>query len=70
MLPALLLPFSTTVATEGLSSMPRYVLVLFPAFIYMATLGRKKLFNDAYVMFAALFGGLLLSMYVCWYWVA
>jgi hypothetical protein len=70
MLAAFLLPFSTTVDKEGLSSMPRYVLVLFPAFIYLAVIGKRKIFNDSYLIFSSVFGGLLVSMYACWYWVA
>ena len=65
-----ILPFSTAVGNEGLSGMPRYVLILFPVFCFMAGLGNNKKFHYSYIAVSLILGAVFMSLFSCWYWVA
>ncbi len=54
----------------SLHSMPRYVLGMFPAIIFLAVLGRNETFHRAYVPFSAALAGLLMGIFAVWGWVA
>lgn len=65
-----ILPFSTAVGNEGLSGMPRYVLIIFPFFLILSKFGSNKKFHYAYISASFLTGILLTGFFSCWYWVA
>ncbi len=54
----------------SLHSMPRYVLGMFPAIIFLAVLGRNETFHRAYVPISAALAGLLMGIFAVWGWVA
>ena len=51
-------------------SMPRYVLVLFPAFAVLAKWGRNPTFDRAYVIVASGLAALFMMRFALWRWVA
>lgn len=51
-------------------SVPRYVLVIFPAFIVLAQLGRTRAFDRAYVALAAGLAAFFMIRFALWRWVA
>ena len=51
-------------------SFPRYVLVIFPAFIVLAYFGRKPAFDRAYVAIAAGLAAVFMIRFSLWRWVA
>ena len=53
-----------------LESVPRYVLVIFPAFILLAHLGRKPAFDRAYVALASGLAAFFMIRFALWRWVA
>lgn len=56
---------------SALQSMPRYVLVLFPAFVVLAVIGeRRAWFNRVYVYLCALLWLVCGALFVAWRWVA
>jgi hypothetical protein len=58
-------------ATSGiLLSMPRYVAILFPAFIALAVWGRREWLDRAIVVISLLLLALFTVMFANWYWVA
>lgn len=63
---SLLVPMSTA----SLMSMPRFVLVIFPAFILMALWGRNPLINSAIVALSLPLLGLFAVLFADWYWLA
>jgi hypothetical protein len=63
---SLLIPMSTA----SLMSMPRFVLVIFPAFMLMALWGRNPLVNSAIVALSLPLLGLFTVLFACWYWLA
>ncbi len=65
-----IVPFSTAVGDEGLSGMPRYVLILFPVFVFMASMRKCKKFNYTYLSLSIVLGIVLMSLFSCWHWVA
>ena len=54
----------------SLHSMPRYVLGMFPAIIFLAVLGRNETFHRAYVPISAALAALLMGIFAVWGWVA
>jgi len=63
---SLLVPMSTA----SLMSMPRFVLVIFPAFMLMAIWGRNPLINSAIVSLSLPLLGLFTVLFADWYWLA
>lgn len=63
---SLLLPMSTA----SLMSMPRFVLVVFPAFILLALWGRRPAVNSAIVSLSLPILGLFTVLFADWYWLA
>lgn len=53
-----------------LESMPRYVLMIFPAFILLAGLGRNPLFDRLYLCIASALAAFLMARFSLWRWVA
>jgi hypothetical protein len=51
-------------------SMPRYVLVLFPAFAILAKWGRNRSFDRAYLIVASGLAALFMMRFALWRWVA
>lgn len=51
-------------------SIPRYVLVIFPAFAMLAKLGRNPLFDRMYLVLASGFAALFMIRFALWRWVA
>lgn len=51
-------------------SMPRYMLVIFPAFIALARLGRNSLVGGAYLIGATGLSALFMMRFALWRWVA
>lgn len=65
-----LLGLAFPVATGTLTSLPRYCLLLFPVFIYLAKLGKNQTINFAISTLFAIFLGLFTLLFVNWYWAA
>jgi hypothetical protein len=63
---SLLVPMSTS----SLMSMPRFVLVMFPAFFLLALWGRNPLVNSIIVALCLPLLGLFTVLFACWYWLA
>ena len=63
---SLLVPMSTA----SLMSMPRFVLVVFPAFILLALWGQRPVVNSAIVSLSLPILGLFTVLYADWYWLA
>jgi len=63
---SLLVPMSTA----SLMSMPRFVLVIFPAFMLLALWGRNPVVNSAIVALSLPLLGLFTVLYADWYWLA
>ncbi|MFN2507175.1 MAG: glycosyltransferase family 39 protein [Chthoniobacterales bacterium] len=51
-------------------SMPRYVIVLFPAFLILAKWGHNRAFDRAYVAVASALAALFMTRFTLWLWVA
>lgn len=65
-LASLLMPMSTA----SLMSMPRFVLVMFPAFMLLAIWGRSAAVNAAIVALSLPLLGLFTVLFADWYWLA
>jgi Mannosyltransferase (PIG-V) len=63
---SLLVPMSTA----SLMSMPRFVMVIFPAFIVLGLWGRNPLVNSAIVALSLPLLGLFTVLFADWYWLA
>jgi len=63
---SLLVPMSTA----SLMSMPRFVLVIFPAFMLLALWGRNPVVNSAIVALSLPLLGLFTVLFADWYWLA
>jgi Gpi18-like mannosyltransferase len=63
---SLLVPMSTA----SLMSMPRFVLVIFPAFMLLALWGRNPIINSAIVALSLPLLGLFTVLFADWYWLA
>lgn len=67
----LLQPLAYPVPENELISMPRYLLIAFPAYFILAHLGqRSRAFHYFYITASLLVGSLLLTRFALWYWVA
>ncbi len=67
----MLQPLSAPAEWSILNSLPRYVLIIFPAFFLLALAGRRwPSFNRFYFMFSLPLMGLLVARFTMGYWVA
>ena len=65
-----LLSYTFLTAWGKFESMPRYALVLFPAFIILARCGRSTSFDRAYMIVASGLSAFFMIRFVLWRWVA
>lgn len=56
--------------TGSLVSMPRFVLVMFPAYLVLAILGRRTGVHETLLVVGMGVGGVYMALYAQWYWVA
>ena len=63
---SLLVPMSTA----SLMSMPRFDLVVFPAFMLLALWGRRPVVNSAIVSLSLTLLGVFTVFFADWYWLA
>ncbi|MBI2861818.1 MAG: hypothetical protein HYX89_03260 [Chloroflexi bacterium] len=61
---AIALPFSSTIDSLG-----RYMLVVFPSFMALGSLGRHQLFATGLLLLPTLFLSLFTALFVTWHWV-
>jgi len=67
----MLLPLLAPISGEPLTSFPRYILVIFPAFQVLALLLRRiPILDMLYILIGAVGLAFLCSRFVQWYWVA
>jgi len=64
MLLGLLIPAYTC----NLTSIQRYVLLLFPFFIFLGILGKNKFFNYSVIIISTLFFSFYTILFINWYW--
>jgi hypothetical protein len=67
---ALLLPLSFPVAPQPLMSLPRFVAVLFPVFMWLAIVCEERRITDRVVAASALGLGLFTASFASWHWVS
>jgi hypothetical protein len=67
---ALLLPLSFPVGPQPLMSLPRFLAVLFPLFMWLAIACEERRWTDRVVAASALGLGLFTATYASWHWVA
>lgn len=65
----MLLGLFIPLTTGQMLSMSRYVLILFPAFIFLALLGKNKVINYTIVILFSMLSSLFITMFVNSYWV-
>jgi hypothetical protein len=69
-LASLALPLSDPVPTAPLLSMPRFALGVFPVFLVLGTLGRRRRLDIGLIAVFSLLLGINLARWVLWLWVA
>jgi hypothetical protein len=52
------------------ASVPRYVMVIFPAFILLATLGRRAGFHNSYLAISSGLAAFFMAAFSLWVWIA
>jgi hypothetical protein len=67
---ALLLPLSFPVGPQPLMSLPRFVAVLFPVFMWLAIVCEERRITDRVVAASALGLGLFTATFASWHWVS
>jgi hypothetical protein len=67
---ALLLPMSFPVGPQPLMSLPRFLAVLFPVFMWLAIVCEERRVTDRAVAVSALGLGLFTASFASWHWVA
>jgi len=70
MVAALALPLSYPVAPQPLMSLPRFVLVLFPLFMWLALVCEERRITDRVVAVSAVGLGLFVTQFAAWNFVA
>jgi len=66
----IILPLWSPSAVHPLMSMHRFALALFPVFIVLALLGKRRPVHGGIVLISALLLALLTTMFASWLWVA
>jgi len=67
---ALMRPLSYPVAAQPLMSLPRFVAVLFPIFMWLGALCEERRLTDRVAVASAVVLGLFVSQFATWQWVA
>jgi len=67
---ALMLPLSYPVAAQPLMSLPRFVAVLFPLFMWLGLVCEERRMTDRVAIASAVVLGLFVTQYATWQWVA
>ena len=67
---SLVLPLSFPVAPQPLMSLPRFVAVLFPVFIWLALVCEERRITERVAAVSALGLGLFTAAYASWHWVS
>src|SRR5215213_4367835 len=67
---SLVLPLSFPVTPQPLMSLPRFVSVLFPVFMWLALVCEERRVTDLAVAASALGLGLFTAQYASWHWIA
>lgn len=67
---ALMLPLSYPVAAQPLMSLPRFVAVLFPLFMWLGAVCEERRSTDRVAVVSAIALGLFVTQYATWQWVA
>jgi hypothetical protein len=67
---ALMLPLSYPVAAQPLMSLPRFVAVLFPIFMWLGLVCEERRMTDRVAIASAVVLGLFVTQFATWQWVA
>ena len=67
---ALMLPLSFPVEPQPLMSLPRFLVVLFPIFMWLALVCEERRATDRVAVVSAVVLGLFVTQFAGWYWVA
>lgn len=67
---ALMLPLSYPVAAQPLMSLPRFVAVLFPIFMWLGLVCEERRMTDRVAIVSAVVLGLFVTQFATWQWVA
>ena len=67
---SLLLPLSFPVTPQPLMSLPRFVAVLFPIFMWLAIVCDERRITDRVVAVSAIGLGLFTAQFASWHWVS
>ncbi len=67
---ALMLPLSYPVAAQPLMSLPRFVAVLFPIFMWLGVVSEERRVTDRVAIVSAVVLGLFVTQFATWQWVA
>lgn len=67
---ALMLPLSYPVAAQPLMSLPRFVAVLFPIFMWLGLVCEERRMTDRVAVVSAVVLGLFVTQFATWQWVA
>jgi hypothetical protein len=67
---ALMLPLSYPVAAQPLMSLPRFVAVLFPIFMWLGAACEERRLTDRVAIASAIVLGLFVTQFATWQWVA
>jgi hypothetical protein len=67
---ALMLPLSYPVAAQPLMSLPRFVAVLFPIFMWLGAFCEERRMTDRVAIASAVVLGLFVTQFATWQWVA
>ncbi|HEX2234113.1 MAG TPA: hypothetical protein VHG69_12210, partial [Thermoleophilaceae bacterium] len=67
---SLLLPLSFPAGPQPLMSLPRFLVVLFPVFMWLAVVCEERRFTQRAVAWSALGLGLFTAQFASWHWIA
>jgi hypothetical protein len=67
---ALMLPLSFPVTPQPLMSLPRFLVVLFPIFMWLALVCEERRITERVAVASAVVLGLFVTQFAGWYWVA
>jgi hypothetical protein len=67
---SLLLPLTFPVTPQPLMSLPRFVSVLFPVFMWLAVVCDERRNTDLVLAVSAVGLGLFTAQYATWHWIA
>jgi hypothetical protein len=67
---SLLLPLTLPVTPQPLMSLPRFVSVLFPVFMWLAAVSEERRVTDLVVAASAVGLGLFTAQYASWHWIS